>query len=151
MIKLLRTNIHDPKFNTLVLQLNAELSSMYVNYQEVFAPHNKLKDETFSLVAIQNEKSVGIGAYRVLKDENAVEIKRMFVPTNHRGKGISKLILNGLEQWAKENNFTFAKLETGTKNLAAISLYKKSGYKKIPPYEPYVGIEESLCFGKKLT
>lgn len=150
MIKLIRTNIHHPKFQALVKELDAELGSMYGNHMEVFAPHNILKDGTYSLVAIENEIPVGIGAFKVLENNKSVEIKRMFVPPLHRGKGVSKLVLSDLEQWAKEKGYQFAKLETGEKNLAAISLYRKTGYESITPYGPYVDIPNSLCFGKKL-
>lgn len=151
MIKLIRTDIHHPKFKNLVQQLDAELASMYGDHMEVFSPHNILKVDTFSLLALQNNEPVGIGAFRVMEDENEVEIKRMFVPSEHRGKGISKLVLKELESWAKENGHSYAKLETGEKNLAAIALYQKSGYEPIKPFGPYVDIHDSLCFRKKLS
>ncbi len=150
MISLIRTNINHPKFQTLVQKLDSELGSMYGDHMEVFAPHNILKNDTYSLVAIDNDEPVGIGAFRVLENNKEVEIKRMFVLPAHRGKGISKLILKELEQWAIENGHAYAKLETGEKNLTAISLYRNTGYEPIEPFGPYVDIHDSLCFRKKL-
>jgi len=123
---------------------------MYSEQMEFFGPHNILKEDTFAVVALENDKPVAIGAFREMNKNEDVEIKRMFVPVQHRGKGLSKLILKELENWAKEKNYTYSKLETGDKNVAAISLYQKAGYKRIDLYEPYIGIENSLCFAKKL-
>jgi len=41
-------------------------------------------------------------------------------------------------------------LETGKRQPEAIELYKKSGYKLTPNYGQYAGVENSLCFEKKL-
>ncbi len=150
MIQMLRTDIHHPKFKYLVKQLDDELVDMYGDQMEFFGPHNILKDDTFALVALQDDEPVAIGAFRVLNKSGDVEIKRMFVPTKHRGKGFSKLILQELEDWAKEENYTCSKLETGDKNVTAISLYLNAGYERIDLFEPYIGIENSLCFAKKL-
>lgn len=150
MINLLRTNIHHPKFKLLVQQLDNELNDMYGEEMEFFGPHNILKEETFALVALQNEEPVGIGAFYIMKNKTEVEIKRMYVSSAHRGKGISKLVLQGLEDWASEKDILFAKLETGDKNVAAISLYQNAGYYRIDLYEPFLERADSLCFGKKL-
>ncbi len=150
MIQMLRTNIHHPKFRFLVEQLDAELVEMYGNQMEFFGPHNILKDDTFALVALQDNEPVAIGAFREMNKNGDVEIKRMFVPIKHRGKGFSKLILQELEDWAKDKNYTCSKLETGDKNVTAISLYLKAGYERIDLFDPYIGVENSLCFAKKL-
>ena len=42
-------------------------------------------------------------------------------------------------------------LETGQKQPEAIALYTKSGYRIIPNYGQYVGVESSVCFEKKLS
>ena len=150
MIQMLRTNIHHPKFKFLVEQLDAELVEMYGDQMEFLGPYNILKDDTFALVALENNEPVAIGSFREMNKHGDVEIKRMFVQTKHRGKGFSKLILQELENWAKDKNYDCLKLETGDKNVAAISLYLKAGYEKIDLFDPYIGVENSLCFAKKL-
>jgi putative acetyltransferase len=69
---------------------------------------------------------------------------------DNRGKGIAAQILNELEKWAKELNYKKCVLETGHKQPEAIALYKKNGYKQIPNYGQYIGIENSVCFEKLL-
>ncbi|MFK8005980.1 MAG: GNAT family N-acetyltransferase [Saprospiraceae bacterium] len=150
MIQLLRTNINDPKFVFLVKQLDQELFDMYGEQMDFFGPHNILEENTFALVALENDEPVAIGAFREMNKNGDVEIKRMFVSTKHRSKGFSKLILKELENWAREEDYICSKLETGDKNVTAISLYINAGYKNIDLFEPYIGVENSLCFAKKL-
>jgi putative acetyltransferase len=55
-----------------------------------------------------------------------------------------------LEAWAAELSYEKCVLETGKKQVEAIGLYQKNGYQKIPNYGQYIGVENSLCFEKKL-
>ena len=41
-------------------------------------------------------------------------------------------------------------LETGKRQPEAIELYKKNGYRIIPNYGQYAGIENSVCFEKEV-
>jgi putative acetyltransferase len=41
-------------------------------------------------------------------------------------------------------------LETGKRQPDAIRLYVKNGYKAIPNWGQYIGVENSVCFEKKL-
>jgi len=41
-------------------------------------------------------------------------------------------------------------LETGKKQPEALSLYLKNGYRIIPNFGPYLGVENSVCFEKFL-
>ena len=75
----------------------------------------------------------------------------MFVLPERRGKGIAAKVLSELEIWAAELSFEKCILETGKKQPEAIQLYKKSGYVIIANYGQYDGIENSLCFEKKLN
>ena len=74
----------------------------------------------------------------------------MYVVPSHRGVGISKIILGGLEKWAKEEGFLLSRLETGVNQPEAIALYKGMGYKRTPNYDPYIDIPESICMAKTL-
>ena len=72
----------------------------------------------------------------------------MFVRLENRGRGIAGEILNELETWAKELNFSEFVLETGVKQPEAIRLYQKSGYETIPNYGQYLNVENSVCMKK---
>ena len=74
----------------------------------------------------------------------------MFVRKNHRGRGLSKKILAELEQWAREQNYKYAVLETSMHFEAACNLYSSSGYEIISNYGPYADLPESVCMKKQL-
>jgi putative acetyltransferase len=63
---------------------------------------------------------------------------------------LSKKILSVLEQWAKEENYRYAVLETSIHFTTARNLYTSTGYKVIPNYGPYSNLPESICMKKKL-
>jgi len=53
----------------------------------------------------------------------------MFVPEEHRGKGLNKLILNALIDWCKARNVFEIRLDVYDVNETAINAYEKSGFK----------------------
>ena len=54
----------------------------------------------------------------------------MFVPEDHRGKGLNKLIVVALLKWCKERNIFEVRLDVYDENPSAIRAYEKVGFKK---------------------
>lgn len=100
-------------------------------------------------MAYKDEIVVGCGAFKEY-EPNITEIKRMFTLEEHRGQGVAAAVLDELEKWAAESGFEKAILETGNKMTAAIRLYEKSGYRRMPNYGQYIGVESSVCMEKDL-
>ena len=75
----------------------------------------------------------------------------MYTAPESRGKGIASQVLRELENWASELSYKKCILETGKKQPEAIGLYKKNGYKIIPNYGQYAGVDNSLCFEKEVA
>lgn len=94
------------------------------------------------------ETPVAHAALRRLNGE--LEMKRMYVPPSHRGSGLAAELLGEMERLARDDGAKRLILHTGTRQEAAIALYKRHGYTPIEIYEPYVGMPESLCFEKQL-
>jgi putative acetyltransferase len=74
----------------------------------------------------------------------------MYVKPEHRGKGVSKLILVELENWARESGFTQSIPETGFKQPEVIGLYSKSDYSQIKNYGQHAAMPKSICFSKTI-
>ena len=91
---------------------------------------------------------VACGGLRPLGATTA-EIKRMYVEPSHRGEGLSRAVLEALEEQALDRGWTTLVLETGLRQEAAISLYLSAGYVRIAAFGAYTG-SGSLCFGKTL-
>jgi putative acetyltransferase len=149
MFTLQRTNSDNPHFKTLVKLLDNDLQLRDGDEHAFYAQFNKIDTIKNAVVCFVDDIPVGIGAYRKY-DENTVEIKRMYVQPEYRGKGYANEILHELEKWATQNNYTSALLETGKKQPEAIALYKKSGYEIILSYGQYLNVENSVCMMKKL-
>jgi GNAT superfamily N-acetyltransferase len=148
-ITIKRTEANDPDFPYLAALLNHELHEKYGELQVVYDKFNQISNLDTVVIAYVNDMPAGCGCFKRI-DKNTAEIKRMFVKPSERKQGLASGILNELEAWAKEEGYSTANLETASKQLEAIAFYKKQGYDIIPNYGPYVGMETSICFGKKL-
>jgi len=102
------------------------------------------------VIAYYNEKPIGCGCFKAF-DDGSVEIKRMYVSNEQRGKGIGAAILAELEKWAAELKMSSIVLETGNNQPEAVHLYGKMGYSVIPNYGQYSGMETSICMKKELN
>ncbi|MDQ3106207.1 MAG: GNAT family N-acetyltransferase [Actinomycetota bacterium] len=80
----------------------------------------------------------------------SAELKRMFVATEARGRGIARSLLVRLEDEARDLGYTELRLETGTAQPEAIALYESCGYVAIPNYGQYADDPRSRCYAKAL-
>lgn len=149
MISLKRTDSTDSDFISLVAELDAYLRIRDGDESAFYAQFNKIDMIKNAVVCYVDEVAAGCGAFKPYEGD-AVEIKRMFVDPQQRGKGIAQTILKALELWAGELGYTQAVLETGKRQPDAIRLYEKSGYILIPNYGQYANVENSVCMTKKI-
>lgn len=150
MFELERTQANAPEFISLtdrltefLAELNGERNSFYVQF-------NKVDESLHAVVARDGGVAVSCGAFRWV-DDATVEIKRMFADPAWRGRGLGRIVLTELELWAAEIGARRAVLETSRRLLPAVGLYQSSGYSVIENYEPYVGIDDSVCMEKTLV
>lgn len=149
MITTLRTTSDNPDFRKLIDVLNGELLARYGKQQEFFSQFNKLDTIKHALLAYDDNEPVGTGAIREYSPDT-MEIKRMFVLADWRGKGIASIVLKELEDWSRELNYKRCILETGSKLPEAVNLYRKRGYTTIDNYGQYANVKDSICFEKLL-
>jgi GNAT superfamily N-acetyltransferase len=67
-------------------------------------------------------------------DEQACEIKRMYVAPQARGQGVARALLGALEQVARDLGYAVARLDTGPRQTHALALYRSAGYAEIPNF-----------------
>ena len=149
MLTLTRTNSENPDFIHLIQFLDADLAKNNGDQNDFYAQFNKVNMIKHVIVAYDDGKAVACGAIKEF-EPGVMEVKRMYTAPESRGKGIAGKILSELEAWAVELGYQKCVLETGKTQTAAIRLYEKSGYQYIPNYGQYVGVENSVCFEKKL-
>ncbi|HQR94329.1 MAG: GNAT family N-acetyltransferase [Bacteroidetes bacterium 24-39-8] len=150
MVRLMRTDSSHLDFRSLVALLDQDLAIRDGADHGFYAQFNQITNIQYCVVVYFDDQPVGCGAIKAF-GEDSMEIKRMFVLPNYRGKSLAQQILIELEKWTLELGKTKTVLETGQKQPEAIALYYKSGYQRTPNYGQYIGIENSLCFEKQLS
>lgn len=150
MTTTLRTNASHQDFIALVKLLDADLAERDGEDHAFYHQFNSVTQLQHAIVMYHKNKAVGCGALKQF-DDNSMEVKRMYILPEARGKRYATQILNELESWASELNFKYCVLETGKRQPEAIALYKKNGYQIIPNYGQYHGIENSICFQKTVS
>ncbi len=149
MLKIIRTTSEHPDFRQLVALLDQDLAIRDGDDHAFYAQFNKVDKINHVLLAFWEMQPVACGAIRAF-DPDAVEVKRMFVLPEHRGRGIAAAVLSELETWASQLGYVRCILETGKKQPEAIRLYQKSGYQIMPNYGQYAGVENSVCMEKTI-
>ena len=149
-IKIIRTNASHPAFRQMVSLLDKELAITDGDEHDYYHQYNQIDDIRYAIVAALENEPVGIGAIKPLS-EGVMEVKRMFVLEQHRGFGVAANLLQALEAWALELGTGTLVLETGKRQPAAIALYEKCGYTRIPNYGQYAQMDNSVCFNKVLS
>ena len=150
MVSIKRTNSEDGDFHILVEKLNRYLLQQYGGLQDFYSQFNKIDNIPNVVLAYAGDEPAGCGCFKRFDDES-VEVKRMFVADEHRGKGIGKSVLGELEKWAGELGNKRMVLEMGNRQPEAAILYTHAGYTVIPNYGQYIGMEEtSICMEKMI-
>jgi GNAT superfamily N-acetyltransferase len=136
----------------------AELRALYGQDEPV--PLGDASTVTAMVVLRMDGVPVACGALRALAagswgagepGPGTGEVKRMFVRPEWRGRGLSRLVLEDLEDRARVLGLHRVVLETGDLQRAAVALYERSGYVRIPPYGGYADSPISLCYAKDLA
>jgi putative acetyltransferase len=149
MIRIVRTDSGNEDFIALVHRLDAELAERDGSDHSFYDQFNKIDQIKQAIVLYEDDQPIACGAVKEF-EPGSMEVKRMYTLTEHRGKGIAGNILSELEKWSVELGYLKCVLETGKRQPEAIRLYKKCGYLNIPNYGQYIGVDNSVCFEKKM-
>jgi len=146
----------DPRGDDAMGLLREAALEVRALYPELFPPGAPWPDNPPTpergvyLVAFAYGKPVACGALRPLDAETA-EVRRMFVSASARRQGIAKAILGELERHATAFGFRVLRLETGYRQLSAMALYERQGFKRIPAFGEYRNDPVSVCFEKRIS
>ena len=148
MITIIRTDSENQAFKKLVQLLNTDLAERD-GASHPLSQFNAIDHIKYVVLAYENHKPIGCGAIAEY-ELNMMEIKRMYVSPEVRGKRIGANILAELENWALELGSSMCILFTGINQPEAKKLYERNGYKKIQKYGKLSEIADCLCFAKEL-
>ena len=158
-IELTHTTGANPRSVALRTAMDRET---YAMYESEFAAMDEQTLQRVSLalatnqdelthVVIASEDGVDLGhaALRALAD-GGFEVKKVFVHPFARGRGLSRILMATIEDAARARGESRIVLQTGPKQVEAISLYAAIGYEPIDAFAPYVGLDDMVFFGKAL-
>lgn len=154
----------DPVTRSLMAALEAELDVRYAEDDVTYAhldpdhamlamdPEDLAAPRGAVLVASLDDEPVGCVALRPAPTEEAAtaELKRMYVAPEARGRGISRALLEALEDSARRLGYRRIILETGIRQPEAMALYASAGYGPVPSYGGYRAFPMSRCYAKDL-
>ncbi|MFZ6734325.1 GNAT family N-acetyltransferase [Undibacterium sp. Ji42W] len=99
------------------------------------------QDNVIFLGCYIDEILAACGAVKILFDDDEQlsygEIKRVFVPDEFRGRGLSKHIMRALEDHLLDQDIRVARLETGIRQPEALGLYFRLGYAERAAFADY--------------
>ena len=91
-----------------------------------------------------NDNVLGTIALSRIND-NVIELKRLYVDPNSRGKGVAKLLIETVMNYAKENSYKKIILETYVRFEIAVAFYRKNEFKEVNR------INEKIFFEKEIN
>lgn len=120
----------------LIDELEAVLAAEYPPEQQhglaldaIFQPHVRF------FLARRHGAAVGCGGVALFPD--FAEVKRMYVRDTARGQGIADAILVRIEQEVRDAGLSLLRLETGTRQIAAMRLYARMGFLECAAFGDY--------------
>ncbi len=139
----------------LILELEAHLEPLYpVESRRGFSVDRLLAEGVrFFVLRVDGAPAGCAGILLVDPGEDGDpaygEVKRMYVRPGFRGSRLGELILDRLADEARSNGCDLLRLETGIHQHAAVALYERLGFRRIPPFGPYTDDPLSLCYEKR--
>ena len=94
-------------------------------------------------VAVLDGDVVGSIALRDL-GAGELELKRMYLRTSQRGRGLGRQLLQTALDWARANGATVVKLDTSERMETAQRLYEAYGFQRVPGDAPRQGQQRLL-------
>jgi putative acetyltransferase len=83
----------------------------------------------------QDGRIIGCGS--LLRHPDFMELKKVFIAEAMRGRGLGRYLMAAIEAEARALGCKLLKLEVGTRQEAAVSLYRGLGYVETGPFSPY--------------
>jgi len=114
----------------------------------IFQPHVRF------FIARLDGAAVGCGGVALFPTFG--EVKRMYVRDGARGRGVARALLARIESEMAAAGLDLLRLETGDRQLAAIRLYERAGFRRCDAFGEYTAmtpqaIETSLFYEKRLS
>jgi len=121
----------------LIGELDQYLSDLYpAESNHLMGLESLAADNVVFLVARQDGKAVGCVAL-VREAPDWAELKRIYVPPAARGAGVGQAMLAAVESAGRDMGLQWIRIETGTRQPEALSLFERAGYARRDRFGAY--------------
>jgi len=91
-----------------------------------------------------------VGCVALVDEVRYGEVKRLYVESWMRGRGVGRALMDALEAAARDIGLGLLRLETGAALGAAVGLYRAMGYAECAPFGDYPDIPSNLFMEKRI-
>ena len=141
LASMVNITIHDPESDAAIWCFQQYFDELQARFDTGFNPelsisanaHELRPPAGLLLIAWLRHEPIGCGALKFHGDQ-PTELKRMWVAPSARGLGLGRRLLQELERNASDAGATVIHLETNRSLTEAISLYRRSGYQEVAPF-----------------
>lgn len=147
-LRILLESPRQPEVVALIEELDAYQTPLYPEQSnhgtdvDILSAPNVL----FAVCRTENGEAVACGALSL--QPTFGELKRMFTKPASRGQGLARALIEFLEAEAQKRGCCHFVLETGYRQIDAISLYERCGYSRCGPFGEYVSDPNSVFLEK---
>ncbi len=149
-ISILRGDPRDPQAAALLQASHALMQALFSPEDNHFLSIDDLCTPNIRFF-VARENRTTLGCVALANKGNYGEIKSMFVSPEARGNGIADLLMEKLDEEAREQGLVEIKLETGDALEAAIRLYQRHGFTICGPFGEYDLNDASVFMIKALS
>lgn len=152
MIDIVSTTLDDPDIVSMFDALDAEIiaTSPPGTTHFLTVDATDVEGDGVVLIARIADRPCGCAVLRRIDDE-AAEVKRMWVDPDVRGAGVGSALLDELLDRARRIGIGEVRLETDAALGPAVMLYRRFGFTECPPWGPYIDAPDSLCMAVRLA
>ncbi|MBD5130743.1 MAG: GNAT family N-acetyltransferase [Ruminococcaceae bacterium] len=133
--------------DTQVLELFSEHDDYMIDFlgddKDCYTRYSAAENIEKVWVAFEDNTPIGCVAYRTKTDDTG-EVKRLFIRSGYRGKGISKALLSEVKSYAKAQGCTKLFLDTRITLEPAVSLYRSFGFEITFQQGLYIQMEMNI-------
>lgn len=142
-MRIATVNITDPS----VLQLFSEYDDYMIGFlgddSWCYTRYSENENIESAWVVYADDRPAGCIAYRK-KSDGIGEVKRLFIKSEYRGRGLSKRLLDTVENHAKEHGCRTLFLDTRITLEPAVSIYRSFGFSIVFQQGLYIQMEKKL-------
>lgn len=134
----------------LIMASAREMASVYPPEENFAYSPAELRARGVRFFLVRRDNAA-VGCAGLESADEYGELKSLFVAPEARGSGAADALMQRIEAEAARLGLKAIRLETGDAQHAAVRLYARRGYRRIPCWGAYAGSASSVCMEKRLS